>query len=323
MIGRRTFMLGGACSLLVPALARAQPAAAPARVGVLASRQSSPEFARAFRDGLLSEGFADGGNLVLEYLLGDAAQMPALARELVRRKVDVIAAPSITAALAAKQATDTIPIVFYFVSDPVRDGLAKSLAHPGGNATGLASIGNESTGKRLELLKDLRPRMTRVAILWSPKHSDSVSGWKVAELAASRLGLQLLSLPVETPRDFESAFATARSGRPEALYVFVDPLVINSPDRIVPFVFESRIPSISQWRHFTSAGLLISYGPDPYDIARRAGGYIGKILKGAKPADMPIEQPTKFDLVVNLKTANALGLTIPESILLRADEVIR
>ena len=304
-------------------MSEAQQTVKVARIGFL--RVSSPPdpFTEPFRQGLHELGYVEGRNISIEYRWaeGRPERLPALAAELVRLKVDVIVAAG-PAVEAASQATTTIPIVMPVVGDPVRRGLVASLARPGGNITGLTNLSAELPGKWMELLKEILPGVSRVAVL-SDSHytADQLS---VSEAAARSLGVRLQVLNVSRPEELETAFAQAKKNRAEALVVLSSALFYVHRADLVAFAAKQRLPTIYHQKDFVvGSGGLMSYGPDFHDLFRRAAGYVDKILKGAKPGDLPIEQPTKFELVVNLRTAKALGLTIPESMLLRADEVIR
>jgi putative tryptophan/tyrosine transport system substrate-binding protein len=246
--------------------------------------------------------------------------LPRLADELVRLKVDVIVASSAPPALAAKKVTTSVPIVFVSVADPVGLGLVASLARPGGNTTGLADSGPDLVGKRLELLRELVPKLRRVAVLWHSGNPGNLLQLKAAEVAARTLGMQLEPVPVQGPNDFDSAFKAVRGA--DGLLQADGPLFNIHRARLVELAARSRLPAIYGFREMMEVGGLMSYGPDRPDFYRRAATYVDKILKGARPADLPVEQPTKFELVINSKTAKTLGLTIPPSLLLRADQVI-
>ena len=250
-------------------------------------------------------------------------RLPALAIELVRLKVDVIVTSVMDDTLPAKEATLSIPIVMAAGTDPVLMGMVGSLARPGGNVTGLAGITPELAGKRLELLKEMVPNLSRVAVMWNPGSRGSTVNWQELQLPARSLGLELHSLETRNPSDLDRAFADAGGAHVGALAIMPDPLFAGNLRRIADLAIKSRLPAVFHLREFVDSGGLVAYGPDRADMFRRAATYVDKILKGAKPADLPIEQPTKFELVINLKTAKALGLTIPQSVLLRADEVIR
>ncbi len=282
----------------------------------------------AFRQGLRDLGYVEGRNLVIEYRFaeGKSERLPALAAELVALKVDVIVAVTTPEALAAKKATRTLPIVFVAAADPVTSGLVSSLARPGGNVTGLSSFFPELVGKRLELLTQAVPGVSRVAVLWHPgflperTEKDMLKG---AEVTAQALGVRLQFLEARGPADFDRAFSEMTRARAGALTVLGTTMLFNERRRLVDLATKSRLPAVYPWREGVDAGGLMAYGPNIPDLFRRAATYVDKILKGAKPSDLPVEQPTKFELVINLKTAKALGLTIPPSLLGRADEVLQ
>ncbi len=330
---RRGFIAAAVGAALAwPLAARAQQPARAARIGFLATGSlGSPEHRAnfdAFRQALRERGYVEGRDIVIEFrgAEGNIERFPALARELVGLKVDLIVASNTPAARAARQATGSIPIVVPVMGDPVGDGLVASLARPGGNVTGLTFLGPELTPKRLELLKEILPKLSRVAALWHPgaygerTMSDMLQRM---EAAARALGVQLDRVGVRDPGDIESAFAAMARNRAEALIVFPSPMLFAERRRIVDLAGRHRMPSD---RH--GAGVRRTwaasraYGANFADQFRRSAGYVDKILKGAKPADLPVEQPTRFELVVNLKTAKALGIAIPASILVQADEVI-
>jgi putative ABC transport system substrate-binding protein len=315
--------------LTAPLVAEAQQAAKIARIGYLASNlAANPHLAEAFRQGLRDLGYVEGRNIVIEYRSaeGKPERFPALAAELVALKVDVIVlAGGTLAALAAKQATRTIPIVFPAAADAVTSGLVTSLARPGGNVTGLSFLGPEIIGKRLEQLKQAVPGVSRVAVLWQPgalgERTDK-DILKEAEVAALALGVRPQFVEARGPGDFDRAFSDMTKARAGALTVWSTPMFLSERRRLVDLAVKNRLPAVYPWREFVDAGGLMSYGPNQADMFRRAATYVDKILKGAKPGDLPVEQPTKFELVLNLKTAKALGLTIPQSVLGRADQVI-
>ena len=256
---------------------------------------------------------------------GKLERLPALAAELVALKVDVIVAASTLAALAAKQATRTLPIVFAAAGDPVTSGLVTSLARPGGNVTGLSFFSPELVGKCLEQLKQAVPEVSRVAVLWQPGgpgERTEKDMLKAAEVAARALGVRLQFVEARGPEDFDRAFSDMTRARAGALTVLPSTMFFNERRRLVDLAAKNRLPAVYPWREYVEAGGLMSYGPNVPDLFRRAATYVDKILKGAKPGDLPVEQPTKFELVINLKTAKALGLTIPQSLLQRADQVI-
>jgi putative ABC transport system substrate-binding protein len=328
VMDRRTFLTGtGAVLLAAPLAAEAQQAAKTARIGLL-SLASGPNPNMDIFPGLRELGWVEGQNLVVEYrwAAGREAQLPALAAQLVRLKVDIIVTSTTPAAQAAKQATTTIPIVMTFVADPVGSGLVASLARPGGNVTGLSTLASGLVAKRFDLLKTLVPGIKRMAVLWEPDvFADGTvrSMREETEVAARALGVQVQFIEARRPEDLERAFAAMREARIGALLVFPSPMLFEACRRIVAHAAKSRLPVVYPWREGPEAGGLVSYGTSFPDMYRRAATYVNRILKGAKPADLPIEQPTKFELVINLKTAKALGLTIPPSLLGRADEVIQ
>jgi putative ABC transport system substrate-binding protein len=272
-------------------------------------------------------GYVEGRNLVIEYrdAEGKLERLPALAAELVALKVDVIVAPNTIAALAGRHATRTLPIVFAVAADPVASGLVTSLGRPGGNVTGLSVLAPELVGKGLELLKQAVPGVSRVAVLWTPgvlgERTDK-DMLKEAEAAARALGVRLQFFEARGPEDFNRAFSDMTRARTGALTVLPSNMFVSERRRLVDLAANTRLPAVYEWREFVDAGGLMSYGPNLADQFRRAATYVDKILKGAKPVDLPVEQPTKFELVINLKTAKALGLTIQKSVLLRADQVI-
>ena len=330
MIDRRTFLAGtGAVLLVAPLAAEAQQAARIARIGYLVPNLgASPETHEAFRQGLRDLGYVEGRNLVIEYRSaeGKLERLPALAAELVALKVDVIVAPNTVAALAAKQATRTLPIVFAAAADPVTSGLVTSLARPGGNVTGLSNLAPELVGKGLELVRQAVPGISRVAVLWQPGAIDERTEkdrLKRADVAARALGVRLQVVEARGPEDFDRAFSDMTRARSDALTVLGSSMFDTERRRLVALAAKNRLPAVYAWREFVDAGGLMSYGANLADMYRRAATYVDKILKGARPGDLPVEQPTKFELVINLKTAKALGLTIPPALLARADEVIQ
>ena len=305
-----------------------QPGKLP-QIGVLYpgfSGVSDPPVA-GFRQGLRELGYAEGKSIAIEYrdAEGKLDRLPDLAAELVRLKVDVIVAAGGTPAiLAAKNATSTIPIVFPTVGDPVALGIVASLARPGGNITGLTLMTPEFSGKRLEILKEVAPRTRRVAVLGQEANPFSAQDFKEMQPAASALGLELHHIEVRTPNDFESAFSKI-TDYARATALFIQPVALFTDHRrqIADLTTRSRLPASAYLREFAEAGVLMSYGSDLFDLGRRTAIYVDKILKGAKPADLPVEQPKKFELIINLKTAKQIGLTIPPNVLARADRVIK
>ena len=311
--------------LAVPLAAAAQPPGKVYRIGFLGTNPLPAAWWDALLDGLRERGYSEGQNLVFErrFSEGNAERFPEFAAELVRLRVDCIIVPTTPAALAAKHATQTIPIVFPTAIDPVGAGLVASLARPGGNITGLSALAPELSGKRLELLQEVVPGMARVAVLWNAANPANASVWHETQAAAGALGLLLHAQDVRGPQDFEGAFARTAQAHPDALLVLQDSLMTMHRQHIVEFATQQHLPSVFFTREWVVAGGLMSYGPSFPDLYRRAATYVDKILKGAKPADLPVEQPTKFELVLNLKTAKALGLTIPPTLLFQADEVIK
>jgi len=279
----------------------------------------------ALQRGLRELHYVEGQNIAIEYRFaeGKPELLPALAAELVRMKVDVIVAWATEATLAAKQATTTIPIVMTGVADPVKSGLVASLARPGGNVTGTTTLAADLRGKLLEMLKETVPDLSRVAVLWNGRSSAMELRVKEAEAAARALGVTLQSVGVQGPDDFDRAFAVMTQERPDALLVVLDTFIFVQRSHILDFAATHRLPAMYEIRDFVDEGGLMTYGPSFLDRLGRVATYVDKILKGAKPGDLPIEQPMRYELVINLKTAKALGLTIPPSILFQADEVIR
>ncbi len=317
-------MLTGAL-LAAPLVAEAQQAAKVARIGYLATHPGAPE---AFLQGLRDLGYIEGRNVIIEYrdAAGKPERFPALAAELVALKVDVIVTAAGTpAAMAAKQATRTIPIIFTAAADPVTSGLVASLARPGGNVTGLSNVTLELTSKWLEVLTQAVPLVSRVAVLWEPGSMPERTQKDIrreADVAARTLGVRLQVVEVGGPADFDKAFSDMTRERAGGVIVMGSTMIIDERRRLVDLAAKHRLPAVYTWRWFVDAGGLMAYGPNVADIFRRTASYVDKIFKGANPADLPVEQPTKFDLVINLKTAKALGLTIPPALLARADQVI-
>lgn len=308
-----------------PLGAHAQQATKVPRIGYLSPRPGPSFYDEAFLKGLRDFGYIEGQNVVVEYRWAnwESDRLAAFAAELARLKVDVIVATGGSApAVAAKNATRVIPITFV-TGDPVGLGLVPNLSRPGGNLTGMNIFTNELNVKRLELLKETLPGATRVGVLSNPGPPTYRLARRNLEDAARSLGVRLHIGEVRGPSELESAFSTVRKERVEALLVVNDPMLFAQRGRIADLAAKNRLPGIYEWREFSEAGGLMSYGADLADLYRHAATYVDKILKGAKPADLPIEQPTKFELVINLKTAKALDVTIPQSVLVRADEVIR
>jgi putative ABC transport system substrate-binding protein len=314
--------------LSLPLWADAQQGRKVPKIGFFTPAPSSPETVAhldAFRHGLRALGYVEGQNITIEsrYAAGRLDRLPDLAAELVTLGVDIIVARGEAAARAAKQATGTIPIVMATSGDPVGTGLVVSLARPGGNVTGLSSMAPDTAGKRLQLLKQAVPRVSRVAFLYPLTFAASVLEVKEAQVTAPALGLTVHPLGVRAPDDLGRAFDAMTREHADALIIGGDPLTTSQQKRILEFAAKRRLPGMYFWAEFVQAGGLMAYGPSLPDMYRRAATYVDKILKGAKPADLPVEQPTKFELAINMKTAKALGLTIPPSVLVRADRVIQ
>ena len=323
---RRKFLIAAGSLLAFPLATVAQQPGKVPRIGYLSSLSPSVTalWDQAFRQGLRDLGWVEGKNISIDYRYaeGRTDRLPDLAADLVRQKVDVIVTSVTPDALAAQKATKVIPIVMATTGDPVAIGLVDNLARPGGNITGLSQIGGELNGKRLELLKEIVPQLSRVAVLWNPQNAGATISWKSIQLAARQLGVGLHSLEARSPNDFAKAFEDAARARAGGLIIIADPLFGGNLKRIADLAATNRLPSIFQTREFVDAGGLMAYGPDRSALFRRAAAYVDKILKGAKPSELPVEQPTKFELVINLKTAKAIGLAIPRSVLLRVDEII-
>jgi ABC-type uncharacterized transport system substrate-binding protein len=311
--------------LVVPDAAGAQPAAKTPRIAVLdtSSMAARAHLWDAFRQGLRELGYVEGRNLTIEsrWADGKTERLPGLAAEVVRLKPDVIVTAGAPAALVAKQATTTIPIVMTGVGDPVPLGLVASLARPGGNITGLTNLTIELAGKRVGLLKEVAPKVSRVALLRDEANPAADFNVKETEAAATSVGLTLRVFGVRSPDEFSSAFSAMLKEQVGALIVGPSPMFFGQRRRLAELAARNQLPTVFSLGEYTQAGGLMSYGPHFPDLYRRAATFVDKILKGAKPADLPVEQPTRFELVINLKTAKAIGLTIPQSLLLRADEV--
>ena len=327
MTSRRTFLatvLGG--SLAAPLATRAQRAGKVYRIGFVWDTPAVwPHALEAFRQGLRELGWIEGQNIVIEYRWteGHFDRLAGFMAELVRLKVDLIVAPTSIYTGAAKQATSTIPIVFVSHADPIGSGHVVSLARPGANATGLTIIMSETMTKSLELLQATIPGLTRVAVIWDPATPSHAPGLKAIEAAGGTLGLRLQTLAVRSAAELDGAFsAIVREGAGAAL-VLSTPLFIGEAQQLAKLALTYKVPTMFGPREHVEAGGLLSYGPDRSDLYRRAAGYVDKILKGANPADLPVQQATKFEFVINLTTARTLGLTIPQSVLVRADEVLQ
>ncbi len=307
------------------AIADAQQSKKIPRIGYLGGASRDPTRVEAFRQGLRELGYVEGKNVVIEYRWaeGDTARIPDLMAELVRLNVDMIVTSITLAVQTAKQLTTTIPIVVVGIGDPVGTGLVASLARPGGNVTGLSGLAPELSGKRVDLLKEAFPKVSRIAVFWNPASPSNKLGYKETEVAAQAAAVQLQSLEVRGPDDFRRAFETAEKKRADSLIVIRDNVTDTHRQQIVAFAAKKRLPAIYPIVDFVEEGGLMSYAPDFRAIYRRAAIYVDKILKGTKPEDLPVEQPMKFEFVVNLKAAKQIGVTIPPNVLVRADKVIR
>jgi putative ABC transport system substrate-binding protein len=315
--------------LMTVASAQAQQAQKAPRIGFVSGSgdaSNPPDSEKVFRQALRDLGYIEGKNLVLEtrYAEGDRNRIPSLVAELVQLKVDAIVSANLTAIRAAGQSTNTIPIVMVTNADPVATKLIDSLARPGRNITGLTNLSRDLSAKRLELLKDIIPSLSRIAVLWDDTNEGSVIGFREYEAAARPLKLQLHSLPVRGPEpDLELTFKAATKARANAVIPIRSAVILRYPARIAELAISNRLPSIYDGSNYVENGGLVSYSSNDADLFRRSAVYVDKILKGAKPADLPVEQPTKFELVINLKTAKQIRLTIPPNVLARADRVIR
>ena len=315
---RRELLIAlGVAALAWAGAVRAQAPSTLRRIGMLSGFSPSgyaPSY-QAFRLGLRDLGWVEGKNISIEYRHAEGRhdRLPELAADLVRLKVDVIVTAATSDALAAQRATKAIPIVMVAAGNPVANGLVESLARPGANITGLSQMLQGLGGKRLELLKEIVPKLSDVAVLWNPQSTSATLNWRENQQPARQLGIQLHSLEVRSPNELDKAFEAAIGARAGALAILPDPVITTNLKRIVDFAAKSRLPSIYQFSYFADDGGLMAYGPDRPDLYRRAASYVDKILKGAKPSDLPVELPIKFELVINMKTANALGLKIPSS----------
>ena len=301
-----------------------QPTKPPPRIGYVRAEEPPAVDIDAFRRGLREHGYFEGKNIIIEYrwARGNEETLRSAVADLVRLKVDLIVASAPAATRAAKEATTTIPIVMILVADPVAFGFVASLARPGGNITGFAYLLPELSGKRLEILKDAVPHVSRVAVMWNAANPYKARDLKEVEAVARALSITLHGIPVHGPDGFDGAFNSAVEGRAQALLPLDDPFTIAHRHRIAELALKHRLPTVYSVKPFVEAGGLMSYGPDRADLSRRAATYVDKILKGAKPIDLPVQQPTRFELVVNLKTAKALGIALPPLIMTRVDHVI-
>jgi putative ABC transport system substrate-binding protein len=328
-MNRRRFIGAGAAALVaMPRASRAQESAKPWRIGFLeaGAPAANQHFLDAFKRGLSERGYTAGGNVVIVERWGDGQvdRFPALLNELVQEKVDIIVVSSTAGAVAAKATIKTLPVVFVGVQDPVGIGIVSSLGRPGANLTGFSQAEEEGlVGKRLELFKEAVPPVDRLGLIWNPTAPGVELRLKEARKAAARFAVTLRTFEVRDAKELDGVFATMRKERLARLMVLADPLTVRNRAHIVELAARSRIPAIYPFLEFTRVGGLMAYGPSIPELFRRAAGYVEKILKGAKPADLPVEQPTKFDLVINLKTAKALGLSIPRPVLARADELLQ
>jgi putative ABC transport system substrate-binding protein len=311
--------------LITPSASQAQHSGHVPRVGYLGTSSPSlePELVKAFREGLRDHGYVEGQNIVIEYRWaeGNYQRFPDLVADLVKLKVDLILTAGTPGALAAKRATQTIPVVMAVTGDAVATGLVSSLARPGGNLTGLTTMVPDLEGKRLEILREVLPKLMTVVVLLNTSNPLTAIQWEQTKTGAKALGIQLQPIEVQRPEDFKDAFARVARQRPDAIMMVADRFQLAHRMQIVDFVAKARLPAIYPYRDFVVAGGLMSYGPSYEDLFRRSATYVDKILRGAKPSDLPIEQPTKFEFLVNLKTAKMLGVPIPPSLLLRADHV--
>jgi ABC-type uncharacterized transport system substrate-binding protein len=321
---RREFitLLGGAMASWPLAVGAQQTAKLP-RLGFLTAGAGGPGLP-ALLEGLRQLGWIEGKTIVIEYRYAENRndRLPELAAELVHLNVDVIVAAGTLAPLAAKHATTTIPIVMTSAGDPLGSGLVASLAQPGGNVTGLSLMMSDVSGKRLELLKELVPGLSPVAVLWNSTNPYPTIVFKETQDAARKLGIEVQPLEVKGPADFATVFGLARQKRPDAFFTIDDPLTVSQLNQILDFAAANRLPAMYALREYVAAGGLMAYGASVPDLYHRAATYVDKILRGAKPGELPVEQPTKFELVINLKTAKTLGLIVPQTLLVAADEVI-
>jgi putative ABC transport system substrate-binding protein len=317
------------CALLLAVSlgAGAQPHRKIPRIGYLAAVSATADAPRlaAFRQGLRELGYVEGQTIQIEYRheSEDLQRLPQHAADLVRMNIDLLVAVTSNAAVAAKKTTSTVPIVFMGVTDPIATGLAESLAHPGGNITGITNVAAVLAGKRLELLKEVLPKLTRVAVLWDPKAPGSIPQWEASKEPADKLALQLYSMQVSTVEDYHAAFRDAVKARNHAVWVTLNPVANSNQKLIADLAVENNVPSICARTDYAENGCLLAYGPGYHTEGSDGARYVDRILKGARPADLPIEQPTKFELVINMQTARTLGIAVPAKFLLRTDDLIQ
>ncbi|MGB6705376.1 MAG: ABC transporter substrate-binding protein [Pseudolabrys sp.] len=323
---RREFisLMGGGAAATWAFAARAQQKIP--QIGYMGNSTAALEanLINAFRDGLRDAGYEEGRNISIKYLWADGQydRLPALVSELVAAKVDIIVTAGTPAALAVKQKTTTVPLVMVAVGDPVGTGLVQNLAHPGGNLTGLSSIAPDLEGKRLQLLREVAPTLSHVAMFFNSLNPFQIASVRQAVGAAQTLGIRLQQLDIQKSEDLDGVFATLRKDRPDGLFILADRIFLHNRKRIVDFALEQRLPSINAYEELVESGGLMSYGPSYEDMHKRAAIYVGKILKGTQPGNLPIEQPTKFTFIINLGTAKALGVTVPSQLLGLADRLI-
>ena len=321
---RREFITVLCCAVAWPLASRAQGRIP--RVGFMGNSTAALEanLVDSFREGLRELGYEEGRNIAIEYRWADGQyeRFAALVTELIAAKVDVIVTAGTPAALAVKKATSTVPLVMVAVGDPVGTGLVPSLARPDGNLTGLSSVAPDLEGKRLELLREIVPSVSRIAVFLNSVNPFHATSMRQAQTAGKTLGIKVQQYDIRKSEDLDGAFAAIRKERPDALLILADRVFLHNRERIVDFTGEQHLPNVNAYKELVEAGGLISYGPSYEDMHKRAAIYVNKILKGAKPGNLPIEQPTKFTLIVNLKAAKALGISMPPAVLSRADEVI-
>ncbi|MGA8999590.1 MAG: ABC transporter substrate-binding protein [Pseudolabrys sp.] len=322
---RREFITFLGCVAAAWPLAASAQSKIP-RIGFMGNSTAALEanLVDAFREGLREHGYEEGRNIVIEYRWADGKyeQFPALVAELIAAKVDVIVTAGTPAALAMKKATTTVPLVMVAVGDPVGTGLVPSLARPGGNLTGLSSVAPDLEGKRLQLLREVVPALSHVAMFINSVNPFHVSSMRQARAAAKAMGIKLQLHDIRKSQDLDDAFAAIRKERPDALLILADRVFLHNRERMMDFTKEQRLPNVNAYKELVEVGGLMSYGPSYEDMHKRAAIYVDKILKGAKPADLPIEQPSKFTFIINLKTAKALGVTVPSQLLALADRLI-